>query len=361
MAFSSVIGQRRIKLFFEKALKNQRLSHAYLFVGTKGTGKEAMALELSKALLSSQGLNFSREADVDALRVAKLTHPDMEFIFPAPAKLKDTEYSRIVESIVKNPYLRSELWAKPSIPIAKIRELRRKSSYKSYEGKGRVVILTDCEKMTTEAANSLLKLLEEPPDKMHIFMISSRPNLLLPTITSRCQIVKFEPLPATEIENVLMEKFSVEAGKARITARLANGSFRKAVELLEEDLNDMELQALEFFRKSVQNEFIQICYVDELLSHYNRDLKRVKDLLMHLTFWFRDAVLVKESISELERRIIHQNHLDILKNFTRNFPNADLQNAVTEIEKSFELIDRNVQIQLILIVLLNKLRKLLRG
>lgn len=360
MAISSVFGQRRIKRFFEKALENQRLSHAYLFVGAKGTGKEAMALEVTKALLSPHGLNFSPETDVDALRVAKLTHPDLEFIFPAPAKLKDTEYAKIVESIVKNPYLRSEPWAKASIPIARIRELRRKSSYKSYEGKGRVVILADCEMMTTEAANSLLKLLEEPPDKMHLFMISSRPNLLLPTITSRCQMVKFDPLPAAEIEKALMDMFSVGAGKARITARLANGSFRKAVELLEEDVNDMELQALEFFRKAVQNEFIQICYVDKLLSHYHRDLKRVKDLLMHLAFWFRDAVLVQESVSELEKQIIHQNHLDVLKNFTRNFPKADLQNAVTEIEKSFELIDRNVQIQLILIVLLNKLRKLLR-
>jgi len=360
MAFESIIGQVRVKRFFGKILGSGRVSHAYLFVGAKGTGKEAMALEVARLLLHPDTKTSAQEADVSAARVTKLTHPDVEFLFPAPAKVKEEDRARVVASIAANPYLRVEPWANPSISIDRIREIRRKSSFKSYEGRGRVVILTDCERMTTEASNALLKLLEEPPDKMHLLMISSRPSMLLPTITSRCQVVKFDPLSAQEIEDALIRQLAADADKARLSARLANGSFRKAVELLDEDLEQMQDLALALFRTAVQDEFKQISHVDDILKRYNRDQRRMRDLLMHLTIWLRDAVLVRETGECLQQRLIHRGQLDVLQRFTQRFPNADLHAAVLEVERSFELMDRNVQVQLILIVLLNRLRALLR-
>ena len=105
------------------------------------------------------------------------------------------ERQAIIDSVVSDPYQRSELWANPSVSIDTIRQLRRKASFKSFEGGSRVVIIVDCERMTTEAANALLKILEEPPPNVYFFLLTSDPGRLLPTVRSRCQIVRFGPLP----------------------------------------------------------------------------------------------------------------------------------------------------------------------
>jgi len=360
MPFENLIGQQRVKSFFERALAGGRLSHAYLFVGDRGVGKEAMALEWAKALLCPNQLNEHPENCSDCNRITKFIHPDVHFIFPAPAKVKEDEHRKIVGSLVEDPYNRLELWANPSVSIERIREIRQTSAYKSFEGNGRVVIITDCERMTIEASNALLKILEEPPPKMYIIMISARPNLLLPTITSRCQLVKFDPLSIAEIETALETRNGVAKEQARLTARLAAGSYRRALELLDENLQEMQNRALEFFRKSVQNEVIQIHFIEEVLIESQRDLKKIRDLLILVSLWLRDAMLFKESGGNDNDRLINYNQSEVLKNFVQSFPAADLYSALGEIEKSLELMDRNVQINLILIVLMNKLRTYLR-
>ncbi|RMF60233.1 MAG: DNA polymerase III subunit delta' [Calditrichaeota bacterium] len=359
MAFDNIIGQTRIKKFFERALRKGRMSHAYLFVGSHGVGKEAMALEVAKAFFCSDYLACDGTCR-DCARVGRLAHPDLHFIFPAPAKMKDKEREQIVRSVIENPYLRAELWANPLISIERIREIRRKAATKAFEGRGRVVIITDCERMTTEAANSLLKLLEEPPEGMRLVMISSRPNLLLPTITSRCQMVKFDPLSAAEIAQALVRDRGVDSAQAHLAARLASGSYRRAVELLDEDLEEMQNLSLDFFRASVQNGYAQIHYVEQILGQVQGNLKRLKDLLALLAFWFRDAAVVVSSEPDAEKLVIHANRMEVLHKFASSFPQADVHSAVQAIEESIELIDRNVQINLILIVLLNKLRTFVR-
>ena len=360
MPFENIIGQRHVISIFERALTGARLSHAYLFVGDRGVGKEAMALEWAKSLLCSNQLQDHSENCSDCNRIAKFIHPDVHFIFPAPAKVKDDEIRKIIASLAENPYNRLELWANPSVSIERIREIRQTSAYKSFEGNGRIVIIADCERMTVEASNALLKILEEPPPKMYIIMISSRPNLLLPTITSRCQLVKFDPLSIAEIETALMSRDGVDKEQARLTARLAGGSYRRALELLDENLQEMQNRALDFFRKSFQSEVVQVSFIEEVLVESQRDLKKIRDLLILVSLWLRDAMLVNESGGKNHEQLINFNQSDVLKNFAQSFPNADLYSALAEIEKSLELMDRNVQINLILIVLMNKLRTFLR-
>lgn len=358
-AFSKVIGQNRVKKFFTKALENDRTSHAYLFVGDRGVGKEAMALEVAKTMLCKNALACDAPQCDKCTRVAKLSHPDLHFIFPTPANAKEEDQAEIIKSVVENPYARKELWANPSISIEQIRQVRRKANFKSFEGRGRVVILVDCERMTTEAANSLLKILEEPPAKMRLLITSSRPSLLLPTITSRCQEIKFDPLTAQEIETALVQFDGVDTERAGLVARLAAGSYRRASELLGEDVKEMQESALEFFRTSVQSSFVQIQYVDELLSRWQRDSKKIRDMLALLAIWLRDAQVFKESEGD-DNLLIHADRTEVLEKFTARFHNADLYTAVNAVEDSLHLMNRNVQMNLILIVLLNRLRRLLR-
>ncbi len=356
MPFEEIIGQSRIKKLFESAVKNGRLSHAYLFVGPHGVGKEAAALELCRLMLQAGDTEHK-----DDPRVRNLSHPDVHVVFPSPAKLKEEERTSVINSIVADPYQRLEPWAKPTISIDRIREIRRTASFKSYEGQGRVFLLYDCDRLTIEASNSLLKILEEPPDKMYLIMTSSKPSMLLPTITSRCQLVKFGPLPATDIEQALITRKSVEAARARLLAQLADGSYRQALQLMDEELTKMQELALGFFRQSVQNDFKQLLYVDQLLSTFQRDLKSLRHLLSHVLIWVRDVLVYREQDTLEKRHLIHSEQTEVLKKFIEGFPQADLHAVARELEQAFELMERNVQINLILIVLLNRLRKLIKG
>jgi DNA polymerase-3 subunit delta' len=360
MAFEKIIGQKRAKTFFETAFESGRIAHAYLFTGEPGVGKEALALEVAKALICQSGVSCQSEACPDCSRIAKITHPDLKVIFPAPAKLTEAETVKVLASLSENPYNRLDLWANPSISIQRIRELRRVSSFKSYEGKGRVVLILECERMTNESANALLKILEEPPLQTHLILTSSRPTLVLPTISSRCQGVKLDPLSVDEIVDVLQQDAGLEATQARLIAKLADGSYRRAMELTDEGLQELQGRALDFFRKSVQSEFTQIAYVDDLLYSFQRDLKKTKELLKLLAYWFRDAMIYRETDGKNQEMLINADQHEVINNFTKSFPDADLCSAVTEIEKSLELMNRNVQINLILIVLLNRLRGYLK-
>ena len=223
-----------------------------------------------------------------------------------------------------------------------------------------MVLIFECERMTTESANALLKILEEPPPQTHLILTSSHPTLVLPTISSRCQLVKLDPLSVDEIAAALQRDADLEAQKARLIAKLADGSYRRAMELIDEGLQELQGMALDFFRKSVQSEFTQIAYVDELLYKVQRDLRKTKELLKLLAYWFRDAMIYRETDGKNQERLINSDQEEVIKNFTNSFPAADLYSAVTEIEKSLELMNRNVQINLILIVLLNKLRGYLK-
>jgi len=356
MAFDEIIGQARVWRLLRKALLNGRISHAYLLVGQPGVGKEALALALARHLLA---LEKDENDPLEDARVRNLTHPDVRVVFPSPSKLKEDDRARIVASIAADPYQRLRPWANPSISIDQIREIRRQASYKSFEGNGRVFVIYDCDMMTVEASNSLLKVLEEPPPNMYLIMTSSKPSLLLPTIISRSQIVKCAPLTTSEIAQAL-EARGVSQDKASLVARLSDGNFRRALDFLNEDLQEVQTLALNFFRQSVQNEFRQLIYVHEILAALQRDLRAVKELLTHALLWVRDAWVYKE-IGDVPDFLIHDGQADVLRKFNQHFPNAGLHAAAREIEYAFELMERNVQINLILIVLLNKLRHYIRG
>ncbi|MDZ7261399.1 MAG: DNA polymerase III subunit delta', partial [candidate division KSB1 bacterium] len=236
MSFDSIIGQRKAKKILTRALQQKRVPHAYLFYGGPGVGKEALALELAKALLCQTNGTEPCDQCSHCSRVAKLTHPDLVYLFPAPQTIKPEEHQLVLQSLIKDPYYRLRLWANPSISIERIRELRRTSAYKSFEGRGRVIIIAEADTMTIEASNALLKILEEPPEKMNLILTTSNVTQILPTITSRCQMIRFEPLSYQDIETALIKRKKLEPEPARLIARLASGNFRRALELLQEDL-----------------------------------------------------------------------------------------------------------------------------
>ena len=208
-------------------IANRRIPNAFIFAGNQGIGKSLFALELAKAILCLNPISGEAcDRCAPCLRAVKFA--------PLPANDSDhkDEFKKVfwsehadVGKIV--PY-------KNGILVDAIRDLTEHTNLTPYEGKARFFLIENAEKLSSgqgEAANALLKTLEEPPATTHLFLITERPDFLLQTIRSRCQIVRFAPLRAEEIEKYLLRTKKVSSNDAKLVSRLARGSLGNALSL----------------------------------------------------------------------------------------------------------------------------------
>ncbi|HEY9230859.1 MAG TPA: DNA polymerase III subunit delta', partial [Blastocatellia bacterium] len=204
MPFSSLVGNERIKRLLKRGVAEARIRQGLIFAGPRGVGKHQFALALA------QSLNCRRPVAGDAcglcdqcIKIAAREHIDVETI------VADGQF----------------------IKIAQMREMAEKANYRPYDGRRRVYILDDAERLNLNAANSILKVLEEPPETTQLVLVTAKPYALLQTIRSRCQMLSFAPLTATELERFLNENYKRPAGENRLLARLARGSIGRALEI----------------------------------------------------------------------------------------------------------------------------------
>jgi DNA polymerase-3 subunit delta' len=207
---------------FAQVFRRGRLAHAYLFIGPPGIGKRTFALELAKALLC-EGTTGPRLEACDhcegCLLVAAGTHPDL-FTAARPEE-------------------------KLELPIETIRELCRAFSLKPARGRYKVLILDDADDLTTEAANCFLKTLEEPPPRSVVILIGTSLDRQLPTILSRCQVVRFSPLDDALVEELLQGQELPHPPLLPLVVRLGQGSPGRARELADPALWEFRRQLLE--------------------------------------------------------------------------------------------------------------------
>ncbi len=285
--FADIRGQERAHDLLRRAAARDRLPHAYLFHGTRGVGKTSTAFALA------QYLNCARPAPGDSCgtcpscgKFSRLRHPDLHWIFP----MAGSEGGKRLKGDSRSDHVRATLderlapgihglsyKASASIAIGRdedsmvgsVGELRRQAGFAPVEARIKVFVITEAERMTAEAANSLLKVLEEPPPGNLLILTTHRPTGLLDTIVSRCQAVRFRDLLEEEIAALLVERLTEAAGAegapgrgrrkaaaaappqpraAGLAAALARGSLTHAASLLEEDVvagRDVALRHLE--------------------------------------------------------------------------------------------------------------------
>ncbi len=219
--FSKLVGNDHIKHTLRHLLSNERVPNSLLFAGDEGIGKRQFALDLAKAMICLA------PTDGEACDVCSACRRAGVFAFPKPDD-KDA-HKRVIFS--DHPDVGTVIAYNRNILVDAVRHLESEANFRPYEARSRFFIIDEADKMNDAASNALLKTLEEPSQTTHIFLITSRPDSLLPTIRSRCQLLRFAPVEPAAIEKYLIDDRAFSHDEGRLAARLSRGSIGRAVSL----------------------------------------------------------------------------------------------------------------------------------
>ena len=345
--FKDVTIQSAVKDRFSKNLNSGRIAHAYLFYGPEGAGKEAFALEIAKALNCENESTKPCNECPSCTKINQLKHPDVKFIIPEAKSWTSQDIQKKYQLKSDNPYSRIEYSGTTSISIEKMRDLKNESKYTSYEADRKVFILTECEKMTRESANSFLKLLEEPPDNLVIILINSTLSTILDTIKSRCQIIYFPPLSIDDALSVVKNYRDISEEDEKLV-RISQGNLKTVFEILDQDIDEKRQIVYEFLKASASGSAIKIQEVVDGIAQ-RRDKNFLLEVLNLLILWFKDTIHLISA--EDKAGIVNVDFEDEINRFAKSYTNSDFESIVKEIENSISYMRQNVYTPLILTVL----------
>jgi DNA polymerase-3 subunit delta' len=364
ISFNKDIGHFKIQERILNSINNNRLPHALLFHGKQGTGKAAFAIEVAKLLNCDKGpLNVCQKCP-HCIKIDKLTHPDVKFIFPAPSTTgtKPEEIAEALQLKAANPYRRVSFAGKNSfISIDAVRELKYDAKFKLYEGKKKLFIIEDADEMRPEAANALLKILEEPPLNLALLLTTSKLSRILPTIRSRSQLIYFPPLEGDEVLKII-KKYSKDTPEhlAKII-RLSMGNIKFAFEFIEEDILLKRDQAIDFLRKIVIIEKTHELSNQIATLTASRDRRNMTLILFFLLTWFHDAFHFKINPQQTNY-LINSDLQENLTGFVTGYPKANYQGLIETTQKAIQELEdvRNLNPILIFTNLSIKLNRMIK-
>ncbi|HEX9531208.1 MAG TPA: DNA polymerase III subunit delta' [bacterium] len=328
MPFRDLVDQDHAIFLLRTAVRTGRVSHAYLFVGPPGVGRSGAALAFA------QLLNCERPADGDACGqchactlIASGQHPDVRVVDLDEGKRLDPEDTTTT-----------------GIGIKQILALRREVVFPPFQGKWKVYVFVNAETMTTEAANSLLKVLEEPPERVVIILIAESPVPLLPTVVSRCQLVRFSLIPGPAIERVLIDRYKLPASKVRFVAALSGGQLGRAVEwVTSEEAQQRRETILDLMDRLEDADPLDRLDAAEQLSKEKDDLPELLEIAL---FWYRDILVWQQTATD--ERLINLDRKDRIVARAASLTSAVLNKRLLAVEDAKDALRRNVHPRLLL-------------
>ena len=308
MAFEQVIGQREVQQRLTQMVSEGRLPHAIMLCGPQGCGKKALAIGFAQMLLA-------RTANDEAM-LRKLEHPDLHFTYPTiklPSMgsdhkpVSDDFAKEWHELVMGGLYFTMTEWLEQMggenqqaiITAGESDELVRKLSLKSSQGGYKISLVWLPERMNTECANKILKLLEEPPSQTVFIMVSEEPDRLLETIRSRVQRIDVKRIADYDVHKALVEKRGLTENMAQRITRMANGNWLKALQMLSTDS---------------ENELFLDMFQSLMRLAYQRKVKDLK------TWSERMAAMGRER----QKRFLEYFLRLVRENFMYNFQQPDL-------------------------------------
>jgi DNA polymerase-3 subunit delta' len=262
MGFAEVVGHSKPLNTLQKALTNQRLHHAYLFVGPEGVGKRTVAMALAKAIhCSNSAGDFCGEC-INCASIVDGNHPDVRTIEP--------------------------LAGKKEISIRQVRDLERDLRYRSFSGKCKIAIIDPAALMNASAQNALLKTLEEPPENSLMILVTPNAGALLPTLRSRCLRLSFAPLPQAQVVEFLRAKRGVAADDAEFLAAISMGSIGVALTLDQQAFIEKRRIWTDMLSSLRVNDYRAAIAAAEVLAG-NRE--EALEFLRWAESWYRDLLI----------------------------------------------------------------------
>lgn len=369
MLWDNIVGQNEIKSKLRQSIKDGRISHAQLFAGPEGSGALPLAIAYAQEVLCGDGENNCH------IKVKNLQHPDLHFSFPfsATESVKKPTAQLLLKDwrtfIDEKPYGNISDWMKHLgiekkqgvINVDEADEIVKKLTLNSYEGGYKVMIIWLPELMNTSAANKLLKIIEEPPKKTLFLLVTEREDQLLPTITSRCQLVKIPKIENEAIEDFLRKKENYGQEKAKHLAFLAQGNLREAYSLIHNSNHIFDSYFVTWVRKAFMAAKTPVVLKDLIdwsneIAAWSRDEQ--KNFLNYCSEIFRQALLKTYQTNDL---VNIQIQVEGFKwdGFAQFIHGANIEEILEEINEASYHIERNGNAKFILLDLSIKLTRLL--
>ncbi|SCI39278.1 MULTISPECIES: DNA polymerase III subunit [unclassified Romboutsia] len=285
MYFKNIIGQEFAKKYITNSIKNDKVNHAYMFEGIDGIGKYLFAKEFGNILINVENAENS---------------PDYIKIEPTGNSIKIAQIREIQSDIIIKPH----------------------SKYKMY-------IINHAEKMTIESQNALLKTLEEPPEYAIIILITNNKESLLPTIKSRCEIIKFLPISIIDLKQYLMDK-GIEENRAILLSNFSRGSIEKALELSESaDFSIMRDDIQKYIQDILDKNMVEILNISTDMDKYKDKVIVVLDMMIN---YFRDIMMCMGRVDK--DMIINGDRITFIQNMSKRITYSQVSKIIDIIEET---------------------------
>lgn len=364
----NILGQERTLRHWDTHIRSGRFGHAHILSGNSGAGKDALAIYIAASLNCISPEIKPCGTCKNCRQIQNLEHPELHLIFALPRRsashtdpfsgIKEGEIEAITAELASKsawPYYRLQIDGANDIRIAGIRKLRKDIYLANDPGTTRVVIILRAHKMNVEAANALLKILEEPPAGTVFLLTTEYPDRLPDTIRSRCAMHHIPDLSWELIRDDLVMKKQLKPLQAEICARMSMGDVAAAYKFAEQD-NTVWLDRIRAtLNVLAKDDFVSVhkqvllLRDDELESDESR-----QQFLSLLILFFRDVALqINDGDTTLWVTQVQQ--------MNKLFPNCDSRKAIGAIERTKDALERKVHLQLALTALFFELRNRLRG
>lgn len=312
-----VVGQDFAKTAFDAAFKNNRISHAYIIEGEDGTGKSIFALYMASCILC-KGIEKPCSVCPSCLKIINGNHPDVKVI------------SRTGKSI----------------GIDMVRNIIEKINVKPYEGNKKIIIIKNADSMTEEAQNAFLKTIEEAPVDTIIILLAEDVDLLLTTIRSRCQVLRFLSVPEKLIYENLINLGHDEA-ESKTASKLSSGNFGRALLYFDDNYIKLRRVTIDIAQKIARLNALES---QELVDFFIKNRENINIVFNTLLFWFRDIAMIK--FTRNEKLVINSDCIDKLVEDAGILSYNKLYGIINSLKDTYTKLKQNSNYQMTFEVML---------
>ncbi len=373
MLFKDIIGQAATKRRLISSVKEGRVSHAQLFLGPEGSGTLALALAYAQYIAcENKQENDSCGQCSSCRQIAQMAYPDLHLLYPQHLvkKVEDAHgrgayLLNFREAVINNAYLSLSDWYQALdlenqqgiIVAPDVHEVLRKLTLKSFSGGYKICIVWYPEKMNIIAANILLKILEEPPDKTLFIFVAEHSDQLLATIQSRLQLIKIPRLNTEDIIAHLTNTLQVDAAKAKSIAHLSEGNYNDSLTLLEGGSSHGDIMKVrDWFLYCFQGKMVELLDWIDVEAKTGREHQMAFFLTaMHVV---RESFLISSGCAELVR--LEGDELVFAQRFSKMIHGGNVDQIIIGINKAHYHISRNASAKLVFVDLSYDLGRLLQ-